>query len=143
MSKSHDWRSYFEKELLGAWDFPDGKDVTVTMREVKGGEVGHGKNKTKKPILHFNGFDKGLAINATNGKLIAAMYGNDTRKWVGQRITLYPTTTTFGGETVECIRVRNRVPPAARPAAPRNEAPALPPHREPGDDSDEQQENAQ
>ncbi len=31
-------------------------------------------------------------------------------KWLGKKITLYASTTEVGGETVECIRVRNKVP---------------------------------
>jgi hypothetical protein len=93
---------------------------------VHGGElVGPGGKKSKKPLCYFRNVPKPLGLNATNCKTIAALYGNDTDGWVGKRITLYPTTTQMGGETVECVRVRPRVPPAATPrnGRPQDEGP--------------------
>jgi len=103
----------FDSDYLGAWDLM-GKDVTVTISEVKGGKV---KNQTgkeaRKPIVMFKGKAKGLLCNKTNAKTIAAMYGSDVSKWVNRRITLYPTTTTFGSQEMECIRVRPSQPRGA------------------------------
>lgn len=105
-----DYRSMFDRDYIFAFDL-DGRDVTVTISKVVAGELtGEGGRKSKKPIMFFEGKDKGLAINKTNGKTIASMYGNDTTKWIGERITLYPTTTQMGGETKDCIRVRPRIP---------------------------------
>jgi hypothetical protein len=107
------WKSMIDRDFIFAFDL-NGKDVTVTIARVIGGELtGPGGRKTKKPIMYFEGKEKGLALNSTNAKTIAAMYGNYVEKWVGQKITLYPTTTQMGGETMECIRVRP-TPPAAR-----------------------------
>jgi hypothetical protein len=92
--------------------------VVVTIERVTGGEVtGDGGKKNKKPICKFVGKEKKLALNVTNCKTIAALYGNDTNDWAGKRIALYPTTTNAkSGETVECIRVRPREPAAPRPS---------------------------
>ena len=106
-----DYRSMFDRDYLGAWDIPH--DVTVTIKKIEAKKL---KNKTKeniKPVLYFEGKEKGLACNKTNGKTISAMYGNSVEAWIGKRITLYATTTTFGSDTVECIRVRPTVPTAA------------------------------
>jgi hypothetical protein len=65
---------------------------------------------SKKPVIVFAGKKKKFAVNKTNGKTIAGMYGTDVAAWKGKQVTLYPTTTRFGGETVECIRVRPAVP---------------------------------
>ncbi len=99
-----------DREFIYAFDL-DGKDRVLTISKVAAGELtaGGGK-KAKKPIVHFDGKEKGLALNATNAKTIAALYGNYTEKWIGREITLYPTTTQMGGETVECIRVRPAIP---------------------------------
>lgn len=103
----------FDREYIGAWDLPH--DVTVTISRVVAGElVGEGGRKAKKPIVYFEGKDKGFAANKTNCKIIAAMYGTDTRKWVGRSITLYPTTTEMGGKTHDCIRVRPQIPAGKR-----------------------------
>ncbi len=97
----------------------DGKDRTVTIDRVVGGELtSTGGKKTKKPLCYFKESKSGkpLALNATNGRTIAGLYGNNTDEWLGKRITLYPTTTQMGGETVEAIRVRPQIPsgPAAK-----------------------------
>lgn len=102
-----DYRSMFDKDAIGAWDL-NGKDATVTIESVKPGTVGghSGKKAAKKPIIRFKGKRKHLVCNVTNAATIASLYGNHVEKWVGQRITLYPTTTTFGRDTVDCVRIR-------------------------------------
>ena len=107
---STDYRSMFDSEYLGAWDLL-GKDVTVTVDRVAAGTLtGAGGRKSKKPLVFFVGKEKALALNKTNAKIIAAMYGTDTAEWAGKKITIYPTRTEMAGETVDCIRVRPGVP---------------------------------
>lgn len=106
----HYKRMYDDKEHIYAFDL-DGRDVTLTIEKVFAGEVqGEKGRKSKKPVIKFVGKDKKLAVNKTNGKTIAQLYGTDTDGWLGKAITLYPTTTDFGGDTVECIRVRPQRP---------------------------------
>jgi hypothetical protein len=114
-----DYRSLYDKDYIGAWDLKE-KDVTVTITKVKGGElVGTGGRKSKKPIIYMRGTEKGLAINATNGKTIAGMYGNHVEGWVGKRITLYKSMTRNpnGDGDVECIRIRPKIPEGKPQAA--------------------------
>ncbi len=106
------WKSLMDRDYLFAFDL-QGKDCTVTIAKVTGGEIkGTGGKKSKKPLCYFKESrdQRPLGLNSTNCKAIAAMYGNDTAGWVGKRITIYPTTTNFGGETVDCIRVRPGIP---------------------------------
>jgi hypothetical protein len=100
----------FDSDYLYAFHL-QGREVTVEIERVKGGEVtGSGGKKTRKPVCYFKGKAKPLALNKTNCKAIAGMYGTDTAKWVGRCVTIYPTTTSFGNETVDCIRVKPGVP---------------------------------
>ncbi len=129
-----DVRQLFDKEYLYAYDL-QGKDVTVVIESVKGGTlVGTGGKSNKKPIVRFKGKEKALGLNITNARIIAGLYGGfDAEKWIGQAITLYPTTTTFGSQTVECIRVRPTKPTkrngnGAEPVAPSAD------DREPGEE---------
>lgn len=107
-----DYRALYGKEFLGAWDLP--RDVTLTIDKVSQGALPKsGTSKVdKRPIVHFAGTPKTLVLNATNGKAIAGMYGPIVEKWTGKRITIFATTTSFGGTTVECIRVRPKAPAA-------------------------------
>lgn len=131
-----DYRSMFDRDYLGHWDL-EGRDVTVTIREVKAGTLtSQGNRKSKKPIVYFQGKEKGLALNKTNGKIVAQLYGNDTEQWAGQRITLYATKTQFGSETVDCIRVRPHVPRDKSQGRPNGRSQAAAPQQpqEPGPD---------
>lgn len=105
------WKEMTDREYLFAFDLK-GKDCTVTIDKVTAGTLVNGTKKTRKPLVFFKESKEGkpLGMNATNCKTVAALYGTDTDAWIGKRITLYPTTTSFGGETVECIRVRPAVP---------------------------------
>jgi len=89
-----------------------GRDVTVVIDSVRAGEViGEGGRKDKMPVLKLKGKDLPLGLNKTNCKTVAGMYGPDTTKWVGQAITLYPTTCRGKeGNTVDCIRIRPEIP---------------------------------
>lgn len=106
----HYKRMYDDKEYLYAFDL-DGREVTVQIEKCFAGELtGEKGRKSKKPMLKFVGKDKKLALNKTNGKIIAGLYGVDADAWAGKWITIFPTTTDFGGDTVECIRVRPAIP---------------------------------
>ena len=81
-----------------------------------------GKEQTKT-VLYFKGAKKGLPLNQTNWDAVADATGeDDTDRWPGHRIELYPTTTTMQGKTVDCIRIRppaQRELPKANPPAPK------------------------
>lgn len=142
-----DYRTMFDKNHIGAWDL-NGKECTVIIEDVKAGSVGHGKKTDRKPIVRMRGKKKTWLLNVTNARAIAAMYGNDTRAWVGKAVTIYPTMADFGGKPVDAIRVRPGIPngrgadlverdPDPEMRARQNEAAAAAGQREPGDDSDE------
>lgn len=118
-----DYRTMYDRDFIFHYDL-GGRDVTVTIDHVKGGELtGTGGKKSKKPIVYFEGKDRGLALCKTNGNIIAALYGTaDTREWKGKRITLYPAKTMFGGKEVDCIRIRNVIPPEGKKRDAQNEA---------------------
>jgi hypothetical protein len=98
-----------------------GRDVTITIERVRIDElVRKGGAKEKKGVVYIVGRDKMWVLNRTNADTIVKLYGRETEGWHGKRVTLYPTTATFGRETVPCIRVRPQVPAAKgeRPPAP-------------------------
>lgn len=100
------WREMTDSDWLRAFDL-QGKDVTVTVEKVVAGEVtGEKGKKSKKPVVFFVGKKKPLAMNSTNCKTVARMYGNNTEQWIGKSITLYTATTQKDGEEMPCIRIR-------------------------------------
>lgn len=117
------WKKMMDdKEMLQAHDL-DGRDVTITIEKVVGGSVrGENNKQNKKPIAHIKGKTKKLALNVTNCKVIESLAGTpDPDEWAGLRITVFPTTTDFGGKTVECIRVRPHHPKASKAGADKGE----------------------
>lgn len=112
------YKSFFDPgEFLECADLR-GEDVVVEIEGVSQGVLGRGGKESKKPVIALVGKKKKFALNKTNGRVIAKMYGPDVSKWRGKLLTLYGTTTQFGGETVECVRVRPEPPqPSAKPSA--------------------------
>jgi hypothetical protein len=74
----------------------------------------------KKLVCWFTNDDRGLVLNKTNNLTIRGAYGDDTAKWDGKIIVVYPTTEPFRGKMTPCLRVR--IPPPKQAAA----APQLP-----------------
>ncbi len=104
----------FPSNYIKASDL-NGKPWDMEIRTVALEDLGQGNDKESKPVLYFDGAQKGLVLNKTNATTIVNSYGEDTGNWTGKDIQVFPTTTEFKGETVDAIRVR--VAPEAQPAA--------------------------
>ena len=105
----------FPSKYLKAADLQD-RNVSVVIERVELEDVG---DTERKPVLHFQARTKGLVLNKTNSRVIAAQYGDDTDSWTGQSLALFPAMVDFRGDSVEAIRVK--VPPA-RQASPKQPA---------------------
>ena len=100
----------FDSRFVRAADLK-GTDSTVTISRVVMESLGHGPDADSKPVVYFTDRKKALVLNRTNSAAIAKLYGSETEDWVGKSITLYPTETSFRGQQVPCVRVRNEAPP--------------------------------
>ncbi len=110
-----DYELMFPSNYIKAADL-NGRDfsLTVTTVAIESLKMRGGASK-KRGVMRFEKTEKGLVLNRTNGDTIAKLLGRDTEDWIGKRITLFPTTTKFGRETVPCIRVRDTSAPVERP----------------------------
>ena len=98
----------FPSNYLKASDL-GGAQPTVTIDRVEFEPVG--REREMKPIVYFEGKEKGIVLNKTNAKNIANLVGSfQTEEWVGFRIRLYATNVEFQGETVEAIRIKAAPP---------------------------------
>ena len=96
--------SAFPSNYLKASDLGD-KSPVVTIDRIEVEPIG--RDKEIKPVIYFQGKEKGLVLNKTNAKKIAEITSSkDTDDWSGCQIRIYATETEFAGETVECIRVK-------------------------------------
>ncbi len=101
-----------------------GQDRTVSIRACVQEELGQGSEMEVKPVLYFNGGQKGLVLNITNAQAIAEDYGDDTEAWAGQEIVLFIQKVTFQGKLTPAIRVRVQATP--QPVVQRAPAPPAP-----------------
>jgi len=92
----------FPSKYLKASDLQD-RTISVIMSRVELADVG---DTERKPVLFFQGKQKGLVLNKTNSRAIAAAYGEDTEAWANKPLMLFPAMVDFRGDTVEAIRVR-------------------------------------
>jgi len=87
---------------LRATDLGD-KSWPLTIQEVEEYAFDDGT----KLILRFTKGDRGLILNKTNARKIAAMYGTDTDSWLGKEIVLAAEDVEFQGDLVKGIRVQS------------------------------------
>lgn len=130
-------------KFLSAADLNEEK-VTATISSVEMEEMQGGDSK---PVIYFEELEKGMVANKTNCTTISALYGDDSDEWVGEKVTLFPTYTTFNKQNVACIRIEPKRPtvkkaalatagkPIGKPAGKPVAAPEPPPAD--GDDADD------
>lgn len=111
----------FPSKYLKAADLNDQAHL-LTMREVAMEKI---SETDQKPVLYFQGADKGIVLNRTNADTIALAYGDDSDGWIGKPIEVFPSTVMFNNAVVPCIRVRKPMTQAQAPlggAAPNTES---------------------
>lgn len=79
-----------------------GQTVRVVIDRVEMDKVG----EDTKPVVYFQGKEKGLVLNKTNANAIAGGYGDETNDWSGGELELFPIMTDFQGKPVEAVRCR-------------------------------------
>ena len=111
MSETH-YKKLINPDYLGAYSLEPGKDMILTIKSV-GKEVitGAGGKKEECIVCRWVEDQKPMILNVTNCKTISKMLKTPyVEKWAGHRIQIYATTTKFGGDTVECLRIRKDPP---------------------------------
>jgi hypothetical protein len=100
-----------------------GRDVSFTIAGVDVQELGTGAQKERKPVLHFSDSQQRLPLNKTNTAILSQMFGDDTDRWIGRRVTLFSDQAMFQGRPVMAVRIRfqqtsNHQAPQAPPPRP-------------------------
>jgi hypothetical protein len=81
-----------------------GREIRLVIARVEVEEVG--RDREKKPILYFTKAKKGMVLNKTNARMIAAAYGANTDQWEDREIIIFSMKVQFGDEIVDGIRVK-------------------------------------
>lgn len=104
----------FPSKYLKADDLR-GREVRATISRVDREKLGD----EFKPVVYFNGKEKGVVLNKTNSYAIASAYGDETNDWFGNDVILFAVMTEYGGKHTPAIRVRIPTARDNRDAAPR------------------------
>ena len=107
---------FLRSKYLGASDL-NGKEPVVTISRISMENMRDGQRKV---AIFINNHPKGILLNKTNTKAIAALYGKETDAWVGKRIKLVSVWTEYGGQPTQGLRI---VPPGVDPTPIRGSAP--------------------
>jgi len=93
----------FPSRFLKAADL---NNRTIKLKIARVGFEEIGQNKDKKPVLYFDGTEKGMVLNKTNAQQIASVAGDEMDAWTGKEIELFSQMVPFQGQNVAAIRVR-------------------------------------
>jgi hypothetical protein len=108
-TKTH-WKKLVDPRFIGAYALPNGDDLTVTIERVQLEEITMMGGKKEDHTVAYLAGNKPMILNVTNSKSIHKLYGPFIEDWAGKQITLFASTAKFGGEMVECVRIRPSVP---------------------------------
>jgi hypothetical protein len=109
--KTH-WKKNFNYDYMGAYSLPDGKDVVVTIKELKKEKVKGAKGKKEDCVVcYFIDSDKPMILNKTNCRTIEKLYGTPfVEDWGGKKIQLYSAKVDAFGDVTDALRVRDFKP---------------------------------
>ncbi len=100
----------FPSRFLKAADLK-GRTVKVKIKKVEVEEIG--QDKDEKPVIYFDGVERGLVLNKTNGVAIAEIHGDATDGWTGKEIEIFSMMVPYQGQNVAAIRIRAVTEPGA------------------------------
>src|SRR5271155_6117375 len=89
-----------------------GREVTVRIESCDFEEVG--PEKEEKAVLTVKGAEKRLILNRTNWDVLVQAFGDESDRWPGGEIVLYPGEARYNGKVMPALRIR--VTPQAKAA---------------------------
>jgi len=97
-----------ESKYLRASDIPEGREVQVVIDHMEPEKITRGDDETpqEKLVVYFKNKEKGLVLNATNGKRLSDAYGDDVMGTYGKSVVLYVEQVSFQGKQVPGLRLR-------------------------------------
>lgn len=109
--KTH-WKTQFNYKWLGAYSLPDGKDIILTIREMKREEVvGENGSKDQCLIAYFHENSKPMVVNKTNCKTLEKLFKTPMiEEWTGKPVQIGVDRVKNRGEMVDALRVRPFTP---------------------------------
>lgn len=113
MDKTH-WKKLENPDYLGAYALQPNQDLVVQIKSVGQEEVYNPTNNKKETctVAHFTDPKiKPMILNVTNCKTISKLYDTPyIEDWNGKYISIYIAKVKAFGETVDALRIRNKIP---------------------------------
>jgi hypothetical protein len=81
--------------------------ICIITKEPKMTKFTHnGKEKENLTAdVEFDGTEKVFSLNKTNARIIAGVFGNETKDWIGKILALNPTKVNVDGDLKDSIQV--------------------------------------
>ena len=94
----------FPSKWISAADL-NGHEPTVTIARVLMEDIG--QSGDRKPVIYFEGKQKGMVCNKTNWDRISFILRSDeSDDWIGKPVKLYTELVNFQGQMKEAVRVK-------------------------------------
>ncbi len=107
MAEHIHWKKTTNPNYIGEWDFEEGKDQIVQVKDVRTEVIQNQQGKEEKSVMYFENGVKPLILNVTNMKAIEKSTGTPYQdEWVGKKLQLYVTLVSAFGDTTKAVRVR-------------------------------------
>lgn len=106
------WKKLANPNYLGAYSLENGKDIILTIKNVRQEEViGTDGKKEGCIVCYWVEPEKPMILNATNAKMIQKLIGTPyIEQWAGHKIQIGIEKVKAFGDIVEALRVRNFLP---------------------------------
>ena len=82
------------QEVKTKW--PRGTDAEICRVEVEPVFDKQQNGSKEMVVVYFDGIDRGLVCNKTNGRLLAEMFGGDAEKWIGKSVSIVAAKRSNG-----------------------------------------------
>lgn len=94
-----------DSKFLKAGDLK-GQALKVKISGAKVEAMTQDANGDQKLVIYFEGKEKGMALNKTNFKALAAGFGHDSDEWIGKEIEIFSMDVEYQGNMVPGLRLR-------------------------------------
>lgn len=103
------YRKLANPDYLGAYDFAQGEERIVTIKEIKREMItGDGGKKEECTVCHFVENYKPMILNATNQKAIARLAETPyIEQWTGKSFKLIVVKVKAFGDVVDALRIKS------------------------------------
>lgn len=106
------WKTQFNYQWLGSYCLPDGKDIILTIKEMKREDVvGVSGKKELLLVAYFHEGVKPMVVNKTNCKALEKLFRTPAiEDWADKQIQVGSSRVDAFGDKVDALRVRPFLP---------------------------------